>query len=76
MDNQNLEHITGDRVVEIAKKVGCTRQYVYMVLNGEREAHTPTAKKILDAAEILNTAIRNGLDGVDKLLITQDDKGK
>lgn len=73
MENQNLEHITGHRLQELADLAGVSREYVRLLLAGERERNSDTAKKILEAAEVLNEAIRAGLDGAEKVLILKEE---
>ena len=69
MESQNLSQITGYRVTEIANKANVSREYVRLLLSGERPAKSIRAKAILAAAAKYNDAIINGIKEVEKELV-------
>ena len=69
MELKNLAYITGKQVTEIAKKANVSREYVRLLLSGEREKKSVRARAILAAAKTLNTAIESGMKRADKKLM-------
>lgn len=66
----DLEHITGTNIRMIANKANCDRSYVWMLLNGKKEARSQKAKAILQTAKSINQAIEVRLNKLE--LQTQD----
>ncbi len=48
-DQKQIEFLKGN-FTSIAKRVGCSRYYVYLIINGRRPVNTKTARKIKDTA--------------------------
>lgn len=57
----NLPHIKGFHITKIASQANVDWSYVWMILNGKREANSRRAKAIVSAATKMNTAIDKAL---------------
>lgn len=72
---QDLNHIQGQQIRNIALKANCSEAYVRMILSGARENKSAKAKKIYRAAKKVNTAIEKVQSVVTKefLIIGEND---
>lgn len=61
------KHFKGHLIAEVAHKAEVSREYVQKLTKGEREANTDVAKKIVKAAEIIETALETADKKLDKL---------
>jgi hypothetical protein len=71
----NLPHIKAHHITSLAASAKCDWSYVWMIVNGKREANSPKAKAILAAATKLNDGIDKITKGVQKefILIGEND---
>lgn len=57
IDEDHRKHV---RIISLAEKYNCSRQYVSQVLSGVSPSNSPLSKKILtDASDILNIIKRD-----------------
>lgn len=76
MERQNLEGlelITGNYITQIANKALVSREYVKLIITGERETKSVRARAIMAAAKDLNRRIKSASSALDKKFQTVEE---
>lgn len=66
---EGLENITGHHITALANKANVSKEYVRLIVTGERETNSAVAKAIMAAAKKLNAAIAKGIIKAERELI-------
>ena len=69
MESQNLKHISPQIIRNIAFNANCSREYVRLIVAGERDAKSIKAKAILKASKKINRKVETALNEAKKELI-------